>query len=160
MNESFFSLKPIVNNNSRMLILGTMPGKLSHDIGEYYSDKRNKFWNLIYNVFNSEYSYQPYKEKELFVLQNYIAIWDIYSTCIRNGSIDNNIKKAKLNDLPSFLNKYKNINTILFNGKRSFNEYNRNFNYLNIECKLLPSSSGAHTLKYEHKLKLWMDIFK
>lgn len=49
MNESLKnriqSLQPIIDENSEILILGTMPGKESLESEEYYASPNNSFWN-------------------------------------------------------------------------------------------------------------------
>jgi hypoxanthine-DNA glycosylase len=44
------SLEPIIDRNSRVLILGTMPGHESLAKGEYYANPRNQFWKIIYQM--------------------------------------------------------------------------------------------------------------
>jgi len=46
------SFPPIADPNSRLLILGTMPGEQSLRLGQYYGNPRNHFWRLIYTLFD------------------------------------------------------------------------------------------------------------
>ena len=41
------SFPPISNKNSRVLILGSMPGKESLMKNEYYAHSRNAFWRIM-----------------------------------------------------------------------------------------------------------------
>ncbi len=38
---------PIISNDCEILILGTLPLEQSRKIGEYYSNKSNRFWEMI-----------------------------------------------------------------------------------------------------------------
>lgn len=50
-------LKPIYDENSRILILGTFPSVESRVAQFYYSNPRNRFWKVISEVFKyNEYS--------------------------------------------------------------------------------------------------------
>jgi hypoxanthine-DNA glycosylase len=42
------SFQPIVDKNSKILILGTMPGETSLQLQQCYGHKGNKFWKLIF----------------------------------------------------------------------------------------------------------------
>lgn len=42
---------PIIDFQSRVLILGTLPGTLSLKRHEYYADPKNQFWDIIYSVY-------------------------------------------------------------------------------------------------------------
>jgi hypothetical protein len=44
-------LGPVVDGNSRILILGSLPGEESLRQQRYYSDPRNHFWSLLSGVF-------------------------------------------------------------------------------------------------------------
>ena len=68
MVESF---SPIVGKQSKILILGTMPGKDSLRLDEYYANSRNVFWEIIYNLHNLEIQ-NDYKSKTEFLKQNEI----------------------------------------------------------------------------------------
>ena len=40
-------LPPVINPTSKILIVGTMPGKKSLEQKQYYADSRNQFWSII-----------------------------------------------------------------------------------------------------------------
>ncbi len=153
------AFKPIVNDNSKILILGSLPSDKSIMTNEYYENKQNQFWDIISLVFeNKKNKFKNYNEKKQFLDKHYIALWDVYCSAERRGSLDTNIQNREFNNINEFLNENKNIRIVLVNGKeaeKGFKKYlkkkNIHFNY-----KYVPSSSSANT-KYTivEKVELW-----
>ena len=48
------SFKPIINNKSKILILGSLPSDKSIIANEYYGNKTNQFWDILSLVFEKE----------------------------------------------------------------------------------------------------------
>ena len=48
-------LEPLIDDNSRILILGTLPGDKSISLDEYYADPSNEFWKVIYTALGFPY---------------------------------------------------------------------------------------------------------
>ena len=46
-------LAPVVDQKSRVLILGTLPGDDSLRLQRYYRNPTNKFWTLLSDVFGA-----------------------------------------------------------------------------------------------------------
>ncbi len=46
------SFPPFINNETEILILGTMRGIASLEKQEYYAHPRNHFWKIIYTIFD------------------------------------------------------------------------------------------------------------
>lgn len=104
---------PLVNQNSKILILGTMPGEKSLELQEYYGNKGNRFWKLLFTLFNRPLP-KEYIEKKQLLEENNIALWDVLAYCERTGSLDSNIKNEKANDFESFYKQYPNIKHVFF----------------------------------------------
>ncbi len=149
--------KCIVNENSKVLILGTFPGEESRKYNQYYGNKRNQFWKIIYDLFNYPYNKEiSYNEKLEYLLNNNIALWDVIDTCTTEGSLDSKIKDPVYNDIQKLINEYPKIQKIFCNGKMVYNILKK----LNIDLeniKVLPSSSPTNTMKYDIKLKMWKE---
>lgn len=47
-------LEPIYDENSKVLILGTIPSIKSREIGFYYSHPQNRFWKVLAIIFNEK----------------------------------------------------------------------------------------------------------
>ncbi len=68
-----YSFPPIVQFDAKILILGTMPGKISLEINEYYGYKNNAFWKIMFDIFETEYS-KDNKIKQKLLKNNNIAL--------------------------------------------------------------------------------------
>lgn len=86
--------KPVYNNDSRLLILGSFPSVKSREGEFYYHHPRNRFWKVISHLYNSE---EPItiEEKRNILLKNNIAIWDVIRSCEVTGSADSSIKNIE-----------------------------------------------------------------
>ena len=47
-------LKPIYDENSKVLILGSLPSVKSREIGFYYGHPKNRFWSTLEKVFEEK----------------------------------------------------------------------------------------------------------
>ena len=153
------SFKPIVNNDSKILVLGSLPSDKSITLNEYYGNKTNQFWDIISLVFEKQrINFENYNEKIYFLKKHYIALWDVYCVAERVGSLDTNIKNGKFNNIERLLNTYTNIQKILVNGKKAEAAFTRYMKIQNInyKYKYIPSSSSANT-KYTilEKVDFW-----
>lgn len=133
------TLKPIYNRNSKVLILGTMPSVKSRELGMYYAHPQNRFWPVLKKVFNIEII-----DKENFLLEHSIALWDVIASCEIKGSSDNSIKNVIPNDVLSLIKKTE-IKHIFTTGKIAYNLYNKYlYELTKIEAICLPSPSSAN----------------
>ena len=60
--------EPIFDENSRVLILGTMPSPASRANGFYYSHPQNRFWKVLGVLFREEPP-KTVQEKKEFLLE-------------------------------------------------------------------------------------------
>ncbi|MBL7867356.1 MAG: DNA-deoxyinosine glycosylase [Flavobacterium lindanitolerans] len=152
---------PLVNQNSRILILGTMPGEKSLELQEYYGNKGNSFWKLLFTLFNRPLP-KEYIEKKQLLEENNIALWDVLAYCERTGSLDSNIKNEKANDFESFYKQYPNIKHVFFSSKNASNFYDKYVGRKkDLQYSILPSPSGANASKsFLQKLEEWEAILE
>lgn len=148
---------PSINTETKILVIGTMPGVASLEAAQYYAHPRNAFWKIIAQLFNKGKDFQSYQEKISCTLTHGIGLWDNLQNCIREGSLDSNIKNAVPNDFETLVANH-HIVKLLFNGKKSFEFFKRYHGKLleKTAYEILPSTSPANaTLSFEKKLALW-----
>lgn len=153
-----YSFPAISNPNSKILILGTMPGNDSLKMNQYYAHPKNAFWKIMFAIFDHPYS-TDYTIKKKLLLSNQIALWDVLKVCKRRGSLDVNIIEEKANNFNAFFEKHAHINHLFFNGQQSYNYFLKNQQSA-IPFTKLPSTSPAHTMSFTEKLKAWTIINK
>lgn len=69
-------LAPVVDANSRVLILGTLPGVASIRHEQYCADSRNRFWSLLASAFGAPAG-TSYPERLRFLTTHRVALWDV-----------------------------------------------------------------------------------
>src|SRR5690554_4649132 len=139
------SFDPISNADTTILILGTMPGDKSLELGEYYGHSRNRFWKIISTITNNGLPL-TYADKKALLLKTKIGIWDVAHKANRKGSLDSAIEDEEPNDLKNFIARHKNLKIIGFNGTRSQALHDKYFDRKNgIKYIPLPSTSPANT---------------
>ena len=83
-------------------------------------------------------------EKEAFLAQHRVALWDSIGRCTIEGSADSSIRDVVPNDLSVILNAAP-IRTIFCNGRASLDCYNRYIrDAVGRDAVLLPSTSPAN----------------
>ena len=149
------SFLPIIDKESKILILGSIPGVKSLEMQQYYAHPQNQFWRIIFHLFNENYT-SDYVEKLQVLKRNKIALWDVIDTCERKGSLDSEIRNEETNDIRQLLKNYPNIKAIFCNGQKSFKNLQK---ILGKECAIpifvLPSTIPLHTISFEKKLREW-----
>ena len=167
------------------LILGDMPGKVSRDNGFYYMDNRNKFWEILDIVFETNNSFANWKRDYLAAsksdssnrqnikakievkLSEYnIVIYDIIEEIILDNSTSSsnalNLKAggAELKKL------CENAQKICINGKENklgsplwlFRKLYKSTPKILAKYEALPNSSGRNGAKVDEKAEAWKVI--
>ena len=157
------SFSPNINNDSKILVLGSMPGVKSLDEQQYYAHPQNRFWKLMGKICNEDNLQNlDYETKLQVLLANKIALWDVIQTCNRTGSLDSNIQNEKPNKIIQLLKEFPNIHTICLNGNKSYTAFKKHFPELlkQYKCYKLPSTSPANARYCLEKLyEEWKEIF-
>ncbi len=153
------SFAPISNAETTILILGTMPGEKSLELGEYYGHSRNRFWKIISTITNNDLPL-TYSDKKELLLKSKIGIWDVAHKANRKGSLDSAIKDEEPNDLDIFIASHKNLKVIGFNGTKSQALFDKYFGRKScLKYISLPSTSPANTgIDFDNICKLWRQI--
>ena len=153
------ALAPIVSKNSQVLILGTMPGEQSLLQQQYYANRGNHFWRILFQIFDQEFSADYEVRKEL-ILKNNLALWDVLYSCEREGSLDSKIKNEIPNDFSQFLDHHPQISTIVFSSKAAAAYFKKYVSPLPaLRYFTLPSPSGANAhLSLAQKTEIWLEL--
>ena len=158
------SFPPIVSDNSKVLILGSMPGEASLKAGQYYAHPRNVFWCIMGELFGAGPSL-PYQERAARLQAAGVALWDSLQACLRPGSLDASITEEVPNDFPAFLAKYPRIRHVYFNGSKAETAFRRHALPLLPSTQhvfsRLPSTSPAHAvMSLDAKVRAWCVLRK
>jgi len=149
---------PVVDANTRVLVLGSLPGEVSLAQGQYYANKQNKFWSLIGDVIGCDLVGMAYSDRLDSLLEHHIGLWDVVAEARRVGSLDSNIRGHESNDLIALVETLPKLLAIAFNGgtaakigTKTLGEMGKRYQLVN-----LPSSSPAHaSVSYVEKLLAW-----
>lgn len=159
------SFPPVIDERSRLLVLGSMPGVASLKAHQYYGNERNFMWRILYAIFEGREPDPVYEDRLAFALKHGVALWDTIAACDRPGSLDSDIKDVEPNDIPGLLADYPNVHTIVCNGTKSHTElmkhYGDHSEVARRRVLKLPSTSPIPTPKYrglEDRLEAWKII--
>ena len=159
MNRSK-SFLPIIDKETKILILGSLPGKKSLELREYYGHPRNRLWEILAHLTNNEIP-QNYERKKEFLFKYNIGLWDVAHSAYREGSMDSNIKKERPNDIENLLESHESIRVIGFNGKKAEKMFYKSFKEkTHLRYVPLPSTSPANmAINFEEMCRRWSDLF-
>lgn len=152
---------PVVDVNTRVLILGSLPGDVSLIHQQYYAHKQNKFWKLVGDVIERDLVGMDYPLRLETLLENHIGLWDVVAKARRVGSLDSHIRDHAKNDLVALVDTLPNLATIAFNGGTSARIGTNALGNRAEQYRLLrlPSSSPAYaSLTYAEKWAVWRTL--
>lgn len=147
---------PVVDVNTRLLILGSLPGDASLKAGQYYAHPRNAFWRLTGGVIGTDLVALPYPERLDALKAAGVGLWDVIASADRSGSLDAAIRNAEAADLNRLIDSLPALRAVAFNGGTAARLGRRG---LTSRPRLalidLPSSSPAHTRPLAEKAAAW-----
>ena len=138
------SFAPIIDENSKVLILGSFPSVKSRQVGFYYGNPQNRFWGMLEEFFGVSIPTDVLGRKQ-FLLEHRIALWDVVDKSTITGSSDSDLthSSVKTVDIKSLVEK-SNINLIILNGKKAFSIFEKIYPDCKVEYIYLPSTSPAN----------------
>lgn len=148
--------KPVIDKESKILILGSFPSVISREQNFYYMHKQNRFWKVLESIFNDNFTSLNIEEKKELLIKHRIALYDVVESCHIIGSEDSSIT----NVIPVNINnliKGTKINQIYINGNKAyqlFMKYNQSFTD---NVYKLPSTSSANA---RYNLKMLLERWK
>ena len=149
---------PIYNEDSVILVLGTMPSPRSRELDFYYGHPQNRFWRILSELFG-EPPLTTNQEKTAFLYRHHIALWDVLASCEIRGADDASIRNAVPNDLDMIFSGCS-IRTVFTNGQKAGNLYRKYYVDNSIPHVSLPSTSPANCRNwtYETLKEAWSAI--
>jgi TDG/mug DNA glycosylase family protein len=154
---------PIESPDAHTLVLGSLPGRKSLEMQQYYAHPQNAFWKLIGAIFEADGNL-PYERRVGILTSHGIALWDVLAAAERPGSLDSSIVQAtaRVNDFRVFFREHPRLRRVLFNGRKAEQMFERfakpalgaEFSRIRFSC--LPSTSPAHAgMTFAEKLDNW-----
>jgi hypoxanthine-DNA glycosylase len=125
----FHPYEVFINPSTQKLIMGTLPPPRfstkelkKEDVDFPYGSCDNQLWRVIDKIFNLNFLYdnsiQAINQRKDFLVKNHIGICDIVASCNREkiDASDIGMRDVILRDILGYLEKYPNIDTIIFTG--------------------------------------------
>lgn len=155
-----YGLPPIMDDRSRILILGTFPSDLSLKQKEYYTDQANTFWNIIFALLQEPWS-KNYEIRQKILRKHRIALWNVVDSCFRDGRGEMEIRDPRPVDLQKLKASSPSLRYLVFNGSAPL----KIFHSLGLDSDpfvpvpFLPSTNSKYTrLSLSDKIERWKDI--
>lgn len=153
------SFPPVVRPDTRVLILGSLPGERSLAEQRYYAHPRNLFWRLAGEVIGHDLETLAYDARLEALLDAGIGLWDTVASATRAGSLDAAIREAEHNPLAELVATLPELRAVAFNGATSAKIGTALLAHTKLALLPLPSSSPANAaIPYAEKRRLWAAI--
>lgn len=153
-------LPPIIGAQARVLILGSFPSAASLAAQQYYAHPQNQFWRILGAVLERPLQDMTYTARIAVLQAAGIAIWDVFASCNRPGSLDAAIRDALPNPLAELQKSAPALRRVCFNGRMAARRI-AEMEDQGYEVLLLPSTSPAHAgMRFEEKLVRWREALQ
>ena len=137
-------LDPVVDAQSRVLILGTMPSPLSRERGYHYANPQNRFWRILAALWDEDLPADVPARRD-FCARHRIALDDVLASCTIVGASDASIRDPEPMDLRSRVLDVTPIARVFCTGATSHRLYGRFHEQgLGMPATRLPSPSPAN----------------
>ena len=153
-------LGPVVDANTRLVVLGSFPGVASLVAQQYYGHPRNHFWPILSSIWKVELMPLAYAQRIETIRARGLGLWDVYDRCEREGSLDSAITHAQFNDLASLKVRAPRLQAVAHNGAESARAL-KHTQSLGVAVHRLPSTSPANaSWSFARKLAAWRAVFE
>ena len=153
------SFAPIVSPDTRVLILGSLPGEASLAAGRYYAHPQNQFWRLIGGVIAQDFASLDYEARLAALNLANVGLWDTVASARREGSLDGALREVEGNPLGDLVATLPTLRAIGFNGATAAKIGRRALGETQIALIDLPSSSPAHArMSIAEKAQRWKSL--
>lgn len=159
MSQRKRSFAPVVRPDTRVLILGSLPGEKSLEAGQYYAHPHNLFWSLLERVIDAELVGLPYKVRLDTILAHGIGLWDSVRSARRSGSLDSAMRAVEGANLSALVAGLPELRVVAFNGKASERVGKPQIADFQVDFLSLPSSSPAYAaMPLATKQERWLRL--
>ena len=153
------SFAPCVRADTRLLILGSLPGQVSLARSQYYAHPQNQFWRLTGAIIDRDLAALSYDARLAALATAGIGLWDVIGTAVRFGSLDSAIRDCETNDLAALVSGLPSLAAIGFNGSAAFRLGTRQLGQTAMPLVALPSSSPAFAaMPFAAKRTAWLTL--
>jgi len=150
------SFPAVVAPDTRVLVLGSLPGERSLAAQRYYAHPQNRFWHLIGKAIGADLQPLDYEDRLAALLAAKVGLWDTVASAQRSGSLDAAIRAAEANPLAELVASLPELRAVGFNGKASARLGMPQLAGTNLALIALPSSSPANAaVPLAEKEKSW-----
>lgn len=159
-------LPPVATADARVLVLGSLPGRVSIERQQYYANPRNAMWDIVEQYLHVARD-QEYDSRAQALRESGVALWDVLAFAERKGSLDSAIVSGTEvpNDIVGFVREHPDVEVILLNGSKAARLFRRfaqpalKAAGIQVGVIQLPSTSPANT-RYTaaRKLKAWTPL--
>ncbi|GGI69763.1 DNA-deoxyinosine glycosylase [Polymorphobacter multimanifer] len=151
-------LPPLADANTRVLILGSLPGRASLAAARYYAHPRNQFWALLGPVVGADLVPLDHDARLDAIARAGIGLWDVIGAAARVGSLDSAIRAADLRDLAGLVQSLPALRLVAFNGGRAAKDGAPLLSGAGVPTLTLPSSSAALARPLAWKQVQWQAL--
>ena len=148
---------PVVRADTRLLVLGSLPGAVSLERRQYYGHPQNLFWRLMSAVIGRDLVLPNYQARLAALLDAHVGLWDTVAAAVRPGSMDADIELHAASDLGALAATLPELRAIGFNGATAARIGRRELGpRADLALIDLPSSSPAYaSMPYARKAEAW-----
>lgn len=151
---------PVICADTRLLVLGSLPGAVSLARQRYYAHPQNLFWRLIGAVIDRDLMALDYEARLETLLAAGIGLWDTVAAATRAGSLDADIRLHQASDLAALAETLPSLRAVAFNGGTSARIGRKQLHGVSgLALVDLPSSSPAYaSLSFARKRDAWLAL--
>ena len=132
-----------IDEESTVLILGSLPSVKSRKYGFFYMHPQNRFYKVLASIFGEDII-----DRKQFLREHHIALYDVIYECDIIGSSDASIKNPVVIDIDNILSTYPHIKRIGINGNKAKALFDRylldKVSKYDVDIVYLPSTSPAN----------------
>jgi hypoxanthine-DNA glycosylase len=150
-------LAPVVDERTRVLVLGSFPGVASLAARQYYAHPRNHFWPIVAALLEEPLVAAAYAHRLERIAHHGLGLWDIFVACRREGSSDGAIRDASRGQPARIARLAPALEVVAFNGNTAAKAVPE-WRAAGYETLVLPSTSPAYTRPFGEKLAAWQAL--